>query len=67
MSLKVTNKINSTLSFLYRKNRYLSPYLKRLLGNAIIQQYFDYVCSAWYTNLNKKFEKKIANNTEQMY
>ena len=67
MALKVTNKINSRLRFLYRKNRYLSPYLKRLLCNAIIQQYFDYACSAWYPNLNEKFEKKIANNTEQMY
>ena len=34
MVLKVINKINGRLRFLYRKNRYLSPYLKRLLCNA---------------------------------
>ena len=28
MTLKVMNKINSRLKFLYRKNRYLTPYLK---------------------------------------
>ena len=31
MALKVINKINSRLKFLYRKNRYLTPYLKRLV------------------------------------
>ena len=36
MALKVLNKINSRLKFLYRKNRYLTQYLKRLLCNAII-------------------------------
>ena len=56
MALKVINKINSRLRFLYRKNRYLSPYLKRLLGNAVIQPHFDYACSACYPNLNKKFK-----------
>ena len=28
MALKVINKINGRLKFLYRKNRYLAPYLK---------------------------------------
>ena len=59
MALKVINKINGRLRFLYRKNRYLSPYLKRLLCNAIIQPHFDYVCSAWYPNLNKTFKSKL--------
>ena len=34
MVLKVINKTNRRLRFLYRKNRYLSPYLKRFLCNA---------------------------------
>ena len=42
MPLKVTNKINGRLKFPYRKNRYLTPYLKRLLRNALIQPHFDY-------------------------
>ena len=36
MALKVVNKINNRLKFLYRKNRYLTPYLKPLLCNALI-------------------------------
>ena len=57
MGLKVINKINGRLKFLYRKNRYLTPYL--ILCNALIQPHFDYVCSAWYPNLNKKFKSKL--------
>ena len=58
MALKVINKI-SRLCFLYRKNGYLLQYLERLLSNAIIQPHFNYACSAWYTNLNKKFKSKL--------
>ena len=51
--------MNSRLKFLYRKNRYLTLYLKRLLCNALIQPHFDYACSAWYPNLNKKLKSKL--------
>ena len=34
MALKVINKINGKLEFLYRKNRFLSPELRRMLCNA---------------------------------
>lgn len=44
MPLKVINKLNGKLKFLYRYNRYLSSYLKQLLSNAIIQPYCDYGC-----------------------
>ena len=59
MVLKIINKINGRLRFLNRKNRYLSPHLKRLLHNDIIQPHFGYACSAWYPNLNKKFKGKL--------
>ena len=59
MALKVIKKINGRLHFIYRKNRYLVLYLKRLLCNAIIQLHFDYVCSTWYPNLNKKLKSKL--------
>ena len=55
MALKIINKVNDRLRFLYRKNRYLSSYPKRLLCNAIIQLHFDYACSAW----NKKFKSQL--------
>ena len=47
------------LEFLYRKNRYLTSYLKQLLRNALIEPHFNYACSAWYPNLNKKFKSKF--------
>ena len=53
------NKINGKLKFLYRKNKFLTPTLRRMLCNAIIQPHFDYACSAWYPNLNEKLRKKI--------
>ena len=30
-----------------------------LLCNAMIQFHFDYACSVWYPNLNKKFKSKL--------
>ena len=60
MALSVINKANGGLKFLYRKNRYLIPYLKRLLCNALIQPHFDYAYSTWYPNLNnKKWKSKL--------
>ena len=43
---KVINKINSRLTFLLRKNKFLTPVLSRLLCNALIQPHFDYEPSA---------------------
>ena len=57
--LKVINKINEKLEFLYRKNRYLTKELSRMLCNALIQSNFDYACQACYPNLNEKVTKKI--------
>ena len=59
MALKVINKINGKLKFLYRKNRFLSPELRRMLCNALIQPHFDYACPVWYPNLTEKMKKKI--------
>ena len=57
MALKVINKINGKLKFLYRKNSFLTPGLRRMLCNALIQPHFDYACSVWYPNLNAKLKK----------
>ena len=63
MAVKVINKINGKFKFLYRKNSFLTPGLRRVLCNALIQPHFDYACSAWYTNLDAKL-KKTANNAK---
>ena len=59
MALNVIHKINNKLKFLYRKNDFLTPTLRRLLCNALIQPHFDYACSAWYPNLTKKLKHGI--------
>ena len=41
MALNVINKINGKLKLLYRKNKFLSPELRRMLCNALIQPHFD--------------------------
>ena len=45
-TLKVINNINGKLKFLYRKNKFLTPELHRILYNALIQPHFDYTCPA---------------------
>ena len=59
VALKALNKINGELKFLYCKNRFLTPTLRRVLCDAIIKRRFDFTRSAWYSNLNKKLKKKI--------
>ena len=73
MALKVMNKINGMLKFLYRKNRYLTLYLKQLLRNALIQPHFNYACSAciqiWTRNskVNYKLSKTEVLDTVSSY
>ena len=59
MELKVIEKINGRLKFLWRKHKFLIPPLRRLLCNALIQPHFDYASSAWYPNLQKKLSDKL--------
>ena len=59
MALKVISKINCSLRFLYRKNRFLSQPLRRLLCNAPIKPHFSYACSALYPNLNNRLKSKL--------
>ena len=53
------DKINSSLKFLHRKNKFLTPALRRLLCNCLIQPHFDCASSAWYPNLTQKMKNKI--------
>ena len=59
MALNVVNNISNKLKFLYCKNNFLTPALRRLLCNALIKPHFDYACSAWYPNLTKKLKHRI--------
>ena len=59
MALNVIDKINSRLKFLHRQNRFLTPPLRRLLCNALMQPLFDYACTAWFPNLSKKLRLRL--------
>ena len=59
MAMHVLTKVTSKLKSLYRKNRFLSKDLRRLLCNTLIQQHVNYVCAAWYPNLNRKYKNKL--------
>ena len=59
MALKIIKRINQKLKFLFRKNGFLIPRLRRFLCNAIIQPHFDYACSTWYPNFTQKLKKKL--------
>ena len=62
MANKVIRKVNARLKLLHQKNKYLTPNLCRLLCNALIKPYFDYVCSAWYPNCSKKLKNRIQTS-----
>ena len=59
MALNIVNKIKSKLKFLYRKNSFLTPVLRCLLCNTLLQPHFDNPCSVWYPDLTKKLKYRI--------
>ena len=61
MALKVINKINSRLRFLYRKNRFLSPPLRRLLCKSLIQPHLITLVQLGALTQNCKFLNNRAH------
>ena len=59
METKTIKTINARLKFLHKKNYFLTLDLRHLLCNALIQPYFDYVCSSWFSNVNQKLKKRL--------
>ena len=59
MALKVIERINGRLKFVWLKHKFLTSALRRLLCNALIQPHFDYASSAWYPNLQNKLSDKL--------
>ena len=47
VALKVINKVNKTLKFLYQKqNMSLTPLIREIRWSALFQPYHDHACSA---------------------
>ena len=63
MALKVINKINGKLNFLYPKNSFLTPGLRRILCNAFIHHVWIMHALRGTLTLMQKLEK-IANNAK---
>jgi hypothetical protein len=47
----IVSKVNGRFKFLYRNAKCLDPRLRKTLLTALIQCYFDYSCSSWYSDL----------------
>ena len=54
IAFKTLKKINSKFSFLCRNKEFITPALRRLLRNALVQPHFDY--------LNQKLKKKLQTS-----
>ena len=65
MVLNIVHKIKNKLRFLYRKNSFLTPALRRLLCNALMQPHFDYACSASYQSLTKNLKHTIQTTQKK--
>ena len=66
MALNVIDKVNSRLKFLHRQNCFLTPPLRKLLCNAMIQPVFDYACTAWFSNLSKRLKSSVTKQVHQV-
>ena len=55
----IVQKVNGRLKFLYRNAKCLDSRSRMTLTTALIQCYFDYSCSAWYSSIGKGMAKKL--------
>ena len=55
----IVSKVNGRLKFLYRNAKCLDPRSRKTLSTALIQCYFDYSCSSWYSGLGSGLTKKL--------
>ena len=57
MALKILKKIDTKLQFLYRRNEFLNPKLRKLLCNSLIESQFGHACISWYPLVSRKMRK----------
>ena len=58
----ILTKINSKIKFLYRKQKFLTKELRRLLCNSLIQPHFDFACCSWYPLLTQNLKKRLQTS-----
>ena len=59
MVTSIIKKANARLKFLYRKQRFLSLYTKKMLVMSLIQCHFDYACSIWYYGISQDLKNRL--------
>ena len=57
--LTVISKISARISFLFRNSHLLTSRCRQILCTALIQPYFDYCCTSWYTGLSARHKSKL--------
>ena len=55
----LVKKCVGRISFLYRNSNCLDFNCRRILCSALIQPYFDYCCSSWYSGLTGKLRDRL--------
>jgi hypothetical protein len=55
----VIKKAGARLGFLYRQAHFLDQKTRKTLVTALIQCYFDYSCSSWFSGISKKLQNKL--------
>jgi hypothetical protein len=53
----IVSKVNGRFKFVYRNAKCLDPRSRKTLSTALIQCYFDYSCSSWYSGLGSRLTK----------
>ena len=55
----ILKKAGARLKFLYRHSNSLNRYTRKILCAALIQCYFDYSCSSWYSAISQHYKNKL--------
>lgn len=55
----IISKTGARIKFLYRQAHFLNLKSRKTLCSALIQCYFDYCCSSWYSGLSQKMKNRL--------
>ena len=66
MALSIIQKASFRLKFLYRNAKFLNSNVKKLLISALIQSYFDYGCTYWFSALSCKLKAKLQTSQNKL-
>ena len=62
----IVKKTSSRLKFLYRQGHFLKFEIRKMLGHALVQPYFDYSVSSWYSSLTRALKRKLQTSQNKL-